>query len=98
MAGWIKMALGMEVSLSPDHIVLDGDPALLPKKGGQNPRIFSPFVLWPNGCMYQDTTWYGGRLQPGDIVLDGDTAPPPLKGHSSSIFGQCSLWPNGSMD
>ena len=30
--GWIKMKLGMEVSLSPGHIVLDGDPAhSLPK-------------------------------------------------------------------
>jgi len=25
-------------------------------------------VLWPNGWMNQDATWYG----PGDIVLDGD--------------------------
>jgi len=32
-AGWIKMALGMEVGLGPGHIVLDGDPAPLPKKG-----------------------------------------------------------------
>jgi len=24
--GWIKMKLGMEVGLGPDHIVLDGDP------------------------------------------------------------------------
>jgi len=21
-------------------------------------------VLWPNGWMHQDTTWYGGRPQP----------------------------------
>jgi len=32
-ARWIKMALSMEVGLSPSHTVLDGDPALLPKKG-----------------------------------------------------------------
>jgi len=32
-AGWIKMALGMEVGLGPGSIVLDGDPAALPKKG-----------------------------------------------------------------
>ena len=25
-AGWIKMALGMEVGLGPGHIVLDGVP------------------------------------------------------------------------
>ena len=32
--GWIKMPLGTEVSLGPGHIVLDGDPAPLPRKGG----------------------------------------------------------------
>jgi len=26
-AGWIKMALGMQVGLGPGHIVLDGVPA-----------------------------------------------------------------------
>jgi len=31
-------------------------------------------VLWPNGWMDQDATWYGGRLGLGDIVLDGDPA------------------------
>jgi len=34
MAGWIKMPLGMEVGLGPGHIVLDGDPAPSPQKGG----------------------------------------------------------------
>jgi len=31
--GWIKMTLGVEVGLGPDHIVLDGNPAPLPKRG-----------------------------------------------------------------
>jgi len=60
-AGWIKMALGMEVGIGPGHIVLDGDPAALQKRA---PRIFGPFLLWPNGCVYQNTPWYGGRPQP----------------------------------
>ena len=30
------MPLGMEVGLGPGDFVLDGDPALLPKKGGSN--------------------------------------------------------------
>jgi len=30
--GWIKMKLGMEVGLGPSHIVLDLNPARLPKK------------------------------------------------------------------
>jgi len=40
-AGWIKMALSIEVGLGPGYIVLDSDPAPLP--------IFGPFLLWPNG-------------------------------------------------
>ena len=30
---WIKMALGMELGLSPGDFVLDGDPAQLRRKG-----------------------------------------------------------------
>ena len=59
----MKMALGMEVGLGPEHIVLDGDPAPLPEKGAE-PPIFGTFLLWPNGCMDQDATWYGGRPPP----------------------------------
>jgi len=71
------MPLGMELGLSPSDFVLDGDPALPPQKGGRAPSpIFGPFLLWPNGCMHQDATWYGGRPQPGgDFVLNGDPAP-----------------------
>jgi len=53
MVGWIKMKLGVEVGLSPGHIVLDGDPA--PPKGAQ-PPIFGPYLLRPNGWMDQDAT------------------------------------------
>ena len=38
-------------------------------------------------------------LGPGHIVLDGDPAPPPPKGHSPHpIFGPYLLRPNGCMD
>jgi len=47
------MKLGMWVGLSPGHIVLDGDPAPLPKKGAE-PPIFGLYLLWPNGWMDQD--------------------------------------------
>ena len=64
-AGWIKMALGMEVGFGPGHIVLDGDPAPLSRKGARAPlTIFGPFLLWPNGWMDQNATWYGGRPRP----------------------------------
>jgi len=41
-------------------------------------------VLWPNGWMDQNATWYGGRPDPGHIVLDWDLAP-PKRGHAPSI-------------
>ena len=40
--GWIRMKLGMQVSLGPDHIVLDGDPA--PSKKGIDPN-FRPMSI-----------------------------------------------------
>ena len=44
-AGWIKMALGMEVGLGPGHTVLDGDPATLPKKGAELSPNFRPISI-----------------------------------------------------
>jgi len=38
------MALGMEVGLGPGHIVLDGEPAPLPKKG-QTPNFRPIFIV-----------------------------------------------------
>ena len=57
------MPLGTEVGLGPGDIVLDGDPDPLPQKKGRSPsRNFGPCLLWPNGWMDEDATWYGGRL------------------------------------
>jgi len=39
------MSLGMEVGLSHEDFVLDGDPALLPKKGSEPPN-FRPIFLF----------------------------------------------------
>jgi len=61
-SGWIKVPLGMEVGLGPGDIVLDRQTSPPPKKA--HPPIFGPCLLWPNGCMDQDTTWCGGRPQP----------------------------------
>jgi len=67
------MPLGKEVGLVLRHIVLDGDPALFPKRGQSRPTAppFGLRLLWPNGWMDQDATWYEGSLSPGHIVLDG---------------------------
>jgi len=86
-AAWIKVSLGMELGLSAGDFVLDGDAALPSPKKAEHPcPIFGPCLLWPNDCMHQDATWYRGRPQPGDFVLDGDPAPSP-------IFGPFLLWP-----
>jgi len=55
-AGWIKMPLGKEVGLGQGDIVLDGDSALPPQRG--TAPIFGPCLLWPNGWMDQDATWW----------------------------------------
>jgi len=87
-AEWIKMPLGVEVGLDPSDIVLDRDPApASPERGQSPPPIFGPCLLWPNGCMDQDATWYEGNPRPGNIVLDADPSPAP-----------CLLWPDSWMD
>ena len=53
-------------------------------------------VLWPNGWIDQDETWYGGRPWHGHTELDGDPAPPE-KRHSPHFSahvycGQTAGW------
>ena len=56
-------------------------------------------VLWPNGWVGQYETWHAVGLGPGHIVLGGDPAPCPSKGHSPPpICDPYLLWPNGWMD
>jgi len=79
MAAWIKMPLGMELGLSPDDFVLDGNPLYPPQKGGRAPSpIFGPLLLWPNGCNACIKMPLGTEvgLSPGDFVLDGDPSHP----------------------
>ena len=87
--GWIKVKTwyaGMQVGLVPGHIVLDGDPAPLPK-GAQSPQLLAHI------CCGQMVGWIkvplGTEVGPGlgDCVLDGDTARPPQKGAQPAIFG-----------
>ena len=83
-AGCIKMPLGVEVGLSPGDFMLDGDPA-------PNFR-FGPCLLWPNGWMDQDATWYRGRPQPRPhcITCRWDPAASPPKGAQQP---PPSFWP-----
>ena len=90
--GCIKMPLGMEVSLSPDDFVLDGDPASPPLKG------HSPQFLSSVRCG-QVTGWIKTPLGteidlgPGHIVLDGVPALREMGTAAARLFGPCLLWP-----
>jgi len=73
-----SMALGMEVGLGPGHIVLDGDPAPLPKMG----QFSAHFYCGQTAVCIRIPIGTEVKLSLGDIVLDGDPAHPPLKGHT----------------
>ena len=93
------MPVGMKVGLGPDDIVLHGDPAHFPQKGGLAPSpIFAPFVLWPNGWMHQNATWYGFRPQPRGLCVRCGPSSPLEKGARVRNFCPRLLWPNGWMD
>jgi len=89
------MPLGRKVGLDPSDIVLDADPAPLPKKGPE-PPIFGPCLLWPNGCIawikmpLGMEPWYGGRPRPSPHCAKwGPSSPSPKKGSQPPIFGPC---------
>jgi len=75
-AGWINIPLGMEVGLRPGHTVRWGPSS--PLKRAQ-PPLFGPCLLWPNGWMDQDATWYEGKPQAGQHCV--------TCGHSSTPQG-----------
>jgi len=83
----IKMPLGMEVGLGSGHIMLD--PAT-PQKGGAQPPIFGPCLLWPNGWMDQDATRYRGRPRPRRHCIRWGPSSPP-KGHGPQ-FSAHDCW------
>jgi len=82
-AGWTKMPLSIEVGLGPGDFVFDGNPAL--QKKAQLRPIFGPCLLWPNGWMDQDATWYGSKPQPRRRFVRRSCTPAP-KGAQSTSF------------
>jgi len=79
----------MQVGLGPGHIVLDGNPAPSPPKGGRSPQFsvhlycgqMAGWIKMPLGREVDHS--------PSDIVLDGDPAPPLPKGGGVHQF-----WPH----
>jgi len=67
----------MDVGLGPSHIVLDGDPAPLPKKGHNSPNFRPIFIvaIETAGCIRMPLGMELG-LSSGDFVFDGVPATP----------------------
>jgi len=92
------MPLGAEAGLDPGHIVLDGDPASLLKKGGGAPAQ-PPSQFLADACCGQTAGWVKMPLGtevglgPGHIVFDGDWGPSsPQRGKAATpLFGKYLL-------
>jgi len=76
MAGWIKMPLGVEVAFDPGPIVLNGDPALPPQKGGTVPHFSAHVYCGLTARWIKRPLGVEVVLGLGNIVFDADAAPP----------------------
>jgi len=84
------MPLVMEVGLGPGGFVFDGDTA--PRKNGTDPQpIFGACLLWPNGWMDQDATWYGGKPRPRRRCVRYGRSSPTLKRGAAPSFWSMSI-------
>jgi len=92
------MPLGREVGLGPSDIVLDGDPAHPPEKGGRAPQFWAHVYCGQTAGRIKMPLATVVNLGRGDIVLDGVAAPPKRGTVPSPVFGPCLSWPNGWTD
>jgi len=73
------MKFSVEVGLGPSHIVLDGDPGPLPKKGHSSPPLLAHDYCGQTARWIQDATWYEGRPGPRPHCVRWGSSFPPLK-------------------
>ena len=79
--GWIKVKLGMQEGLGHGHIVLDGDPAPLPK--GAHSQFLAHICCGQMAGWIKMPLGIEVGLGPDDIVVDADPAhPSPKRGRS----------------
>ena len=89
-AGCIKMPFGTKVRPQRRRLCVRLGPSPPPQKGAVAPSpIFGPFLLWPNGWMHQDATWYGGRPRPTRHCVRCGPSYPQKKG----TFTPPNFWP-----
>jgi len=62
-----------------------------PQMRNSSPQIFGPCLLWPNGSMNQNSTWYGERHRPmRHCVRWRHSLPPPSQKGEQQPF---TFWP-----
>jgi len=83
------MPLGTEVGLGPGHIVLDGDPAPPPQKGGTAPQFSAHVYCGQTAGWIKMPLGMEVGLGPGHTVLDGD--PDPKKEGTAPNFQLISV-------
>ena len=77
--------VGMEVRLSPgDLVVLDGDPAPLPKKEAEPVPNFRPIYCGRTAACIKMPFWYGARPQPRGLCVRWGHSPLPKKAAEAS--------------
>ena len=73
--------------VEPGDIVLNADPVRPHRKEKGHSPQFSAHVYWGHTAVcIRIPLGTGVCLSLGDIVLDGDPAAPPLKGHTPTKF------------
>ena len=70
----MAVALGTKVGLGPGHIVLEGDPAPLPKKG-RNTQFSAHFYCGQMARFIKMPLGMEVGLSSGDFLLNGNPAP-----------------------
>jgi len=78
-------------------IVLDGNPAPLPKRG-QSPQFSAHVYCGQTASWIKMLLGMEVGLGPGHIAVDGNPAPLPKKGAQPPLFGPRLLCSNGSND
>jgi len=76
----------MQLGLGPGHIVPYGDPAPLAKKGTEPPQFSAHSYCGQTAVCIRKALGAVIGLNLGDILLDGDPAPPFLKRHSPQFL------------
>jgi len=92
--GWIKMTLGMEVGLSPGHIVLVGDPAPPTQKGGRGPN-FRPISIVAKLLDASTCHFVWSRYQRMPYCARRGPSSPPQKGTAPLSFRPMSIVAKG---